>query len=72
MTGAAVDLSEPQVLAHTKRQLFPGTDEAGTCAVCDTQFAMEEWLPGPPPPPEIRETLAPFNHVQLGVATPIS
>jgi hypothetical protein len=70
MAGAAVDLAEPQVLAHTKRRLFPDADEPGTYAVCDTQFATEEWLLGRRVPAEIRESLAPFNHVRLGSGYP--
>jgi hypothetical protein len=70
MAGAAVDLSEPQVLAHTKRRLFPDADEPETYAVCDTQFATREWLPGVRIDDRIRETLAPFNHVRLGTGYP--
>jgi hypothetical protein len=70
MAGVAADLSEPQVLAHTKRRLFPDADEPGTYAVCDTQFGTAEWLSGRPISPEIRETLAPFNHVRLGNGYP--
>jgi hypothetical protein len=70
MAGAAVDLAEPQVLAHAKRRLFPDADESDTYAVCDTQFATEEWLPGRRVAAEVRETLAPFNHVRLGGGYP--
>lgn len=63
-------LSEPQVLAHAKRRLFPDDHEPNTYAVCDTQFAMEEWLPGQQIPPDVREQLAPFNHVRLGAGYP--
>jgi hypothetical protein len=69
MTSAA-SLSEPQVLAHTKRRLFPDSDEPNTYSVVDTQFAVEEWLPGQPIPPNISKQLAPFNHVQLGSGYP--
>lgn len=69
MTSASL-LSEPQVLAHTKRRLFPDCDEDATYAVCDTQFARAEWLSGRPVPEEIRERLAPFNHVQIGSGYP--
>jgi hypothetical protein len=70
MAGTATDLSEPQVLAHTKRRLFPDEDELGTYAVCDTQFSMDEWLSGRRTTAEVRETLAPFNHVRLGSGYP--
>jgi hypothetical protein len=63
-------LPEPQVLAHAKRRLFPDPDEPRTYAVCDTQFAVAEWLPGRPVPPEIRESLAPFNRVRMGSGHP--
>ena len=63
-------LSEPQVLAHTKRRLFPGTDQPNTYAVTDTQFATDEWLHGQPIPADVRSALAPFNHVQVGTGYP--
>ncbi|SEW15143.1 hypothetical protein [Natrinema salifodinae] len=69
-------LSEPQVLAHTKRRLFPdGTDDGDDpaqrgYAVADTQFSQAEWLPGQPIAPEIRDRLAPFNHVRIGGGYP--
>ena len=68
--ATATSLSEPQVLAHTKRRLFPDADEPNTYSVVDTQFAMTEWLPGQPIPLAIRESLAPFNHVRLGSGYP--
>ncbi|MFC7137637.1 hypothetical protein [Halobaculum litoreum] len=67
--ATAASLSEPQVLAHAKARLFPD-DEPETYAVCDTQFAMDEWLPGRPIEPAVRERLAPFNHVRLGSGYP--
>jgi hypothetical protein len=63
-------LSEPQVLAHAKRRLFPDPDEPGVYAVSDTQFATDEWLAGRPIPDSVRERLAPFNHVRLGTGYP--
>jgi len=63
-------LSEPQVLAHTKRQLFPDTNEPTTYAVVDTQFAVDEWLSGQPVSAEIHDQLAPFNHVRVGTGYP--
>jgi hypothetical protein len=68
--ASAVSLSEPQVLAHTKRRLFPDSDEPDTYAVTDTQFASETWLSQRPIPEEVRSELAPFNHVQLGSGHP--
>jgi hypothetical protein len=65
--ASAASLSEPQVLAHTKRRLFADEGDPETYAVVDTQFAIDEWLPGQPIPPEVRETLAPFNHVRFGL-----
>ena len=70
MSSAADSLSEPQVLAHTKRRLFPETDQSTAYAVADTQFANAEWLPGQPVEPAIRERLAPFNHVRIGGGYP--
>lgn len=67
---ASAALSEPQVLAHAKRRLFPDTNEPNTYAVVDTQFAKEEWLQGQPIPPDVRKQLAPFNHVRLGSGYP--
>ncbi|MFB6171492.1 MAG: hypothetical protein ABEJ23_03090 [Haloarculaceae archaeon] len=68
--ASAASLPEPQVLAHAKRRLFPDPDEPNTYAVVDTQFAVDEWLPGRPIQPEVRERLAPFNHVRLGSGYP--
>jgi hypothetical protein len=66
---SAASLSEPQVLARAKRRLFGGSGP-DAYAVCDTQFATGEWLPGRPIAEEIREQLAPFNHVRLGSGYP--
>lgn len=68
--ASAAQLTEPRVLAHAKRRLFPDPGEPNTYAVCDTQFAMDEWLSGRPIAPAIRERLAPFNHVQVGSGYP--
>jgi len=68
MSSAA--LSEPQVLAHAKRRLFPEDDQSGTYAVVDTQFAGGEWLAGQAIDEAVRETLAPFNHVRVGSGYP--
>ncbi|AFZ73447.1 hypothetical protein [Natronobacterium gregoryi] len=69
MSSAAGSLSEPQVLAHTKRRLFPG-DTDGSYVVADTQFSQDEWLPGEPIDSSVRDRLAPFNHVRIGGGYP--
>ncbi len=68
--ASAVSLSEPQVLAHTKRRLFPDDDRPDTYAVSDTQFSTVEWLSGQSVPASVREQLAPFNHVRIGSGYP--
>lgn len=68
--ASAASLSEPHVLAQTKQRLFPEPGEENTYAVVDTQFAVEEWLAGEQIDPELREDLAPFNHVQVGSGYP--
>ena len=68
--ASAASLSEPYVLAQTKRRLFPDPGEESTYAVVDTQFAVKEWLAGEQIDPELREDLAPFNHVQVGSGYP--
>ena len=72
MSSAARPLSEPQVLAHTKRRLFPaeGEEDGPSYVVADTQFSKDEWLPGQPVTPAVRECLAPFNHVRIGGGYP--
>jgi hypothetical protein len=67
---AADSLSEPHVLAHAKRRLFPEDGAEGTYAVVDTQFAGGEWLAGQAIDESVRETLAPFNHVRVGSGYP--
>ncbi len=62
-------VSEPQVLAHTKRRLFPD-DADGSYVVADTQFSQEEWLPGQPVTSDVRDCLAPFNRVKIGGGYP--
>ena len=69
MAGAAT-LSEPQVLAHAKRRLFPESDAQGSYVVCDTQFGMREWVAGQRVSDEVRSVLAPFNHVRVGSGYP--
>ena len=68
--GTAAALSEPRVLAHTKRRLFPDDGDEASYVVADTQFASDEWLRGRPIDPQIRSTLAPFNHVRVGSGYP--
>ncbi|WP_255167383.1 hypothetical protein [Natrononativus amylolyticus] len=70
MSSAPASLSEPHVLAHTKRRLFPEADAPGTYAVVDTQFATDRWLETEPIAESVRETLAPFNRVDLGGGYP--
>ncbi|RQG91066.1 hypothetical protein [Natrarchaeobius chitinivorans] len=75
MSSATRSLSEPQVLAHTKRRLFPTEDvesdrSSPSYVVADTQFSQAEWLPGRPIDPAIRNCLAPFNHVRIGGGYP--
>jgi hypothetical protein len=69
MAGAGVELSEPQVLAHAKRRLFPD-DAADGYAVVDTQFSADEWLADGIVASDLRESLAPFNHVRVGSGYP--
>ncbi|GAB7017788.1 hypothetical protein [Halostagnicola bangensis] len=68
MSVSGGSLSEPTVLAHTKRRLFP--EEEGTYAVVDTQFASERWLADETIDRSVRETLAPFNHIEIGGGYP--
>jgi hypothetical protein len=58
------------VLATTKRRLFGSDGESGRYVVADTQFTVDEWLDGQPVSAALRETLAPFNHVQVGSGYP--
>jgi hypothetical protein len=66
--ASAAGLSEPQVLAHTKRRLFPDTDEG--YVVTDTQFSSERWLATGTIDREVRDALSPFNHVRVGSGYP--
>jgi hypothetical protein len=70
MTSATRKLTEPHVLAHTKRQLFPEEDTENTYAIVDTQFAIDHWVSEEAISEEIKEILAPFNHVQVGSGYP--
>ena len=68
--ASAASLTEPQVLAHAKRRLFPDADDPAAYAVADTQFATDEWLRDGRISEAVRSTLAPFNHVQVGSGYP--
>ncbi|WP_306053891.1 hypothetical protein [Natronococcus wangiae] len=70
MSSTARSLTEPRVLAHAKRRLFPDEDLGPAYAVADTQFSQQEWLPGRPVDPDVRERLAPFNRVRIGGGYP--
>jgi hypothetical protein len=67
MASAARTLTEPRVLAHTKRRLFP--DDEGYVVV-DTQFSSDRWLANESIDREVKEALAPFNHVRVGSGYP--
>jgi hypothetical protein len=69
MASAASDLSEPHVLAHAKRRLFP-EDADGGYVVVDTQFSSDRWLATERIDPAVKERLAPFNHVRVGSGYP--
>jgi hypothetical protein len=68
--ASAASFSEPYVLAHAKRRLFPDPEENDTYAVVDTQFAVDEWLADEAIESDVREQLAPFNHVHVGSGYP--
>lgn len=67
--SATASLTEPEVLAHTKRSLFP-EDSENTYVVTDTQFAKERWISSRKIEKDVRNTLAPFNHVRVGSGYP--
>ncbi|RLM62653.1 hypothetical protein [Halorubrum sp. Atlit-26R] len=69
MASAASPLSEPRVLAHAKRRLFPADADDGY-AVVDTQFSSDRWLANESIDPAITDELAPFNHVRVGSGYP--
>lgn len=70
MSSAADELSEPHVLAHAKRRLFPDDEDTRSYAVVDTQFATDEWLSEEVIDHTVRSTLSPFNHVRVGSGYP--
>ncbi len=67
--AAGCELTEPTVLAATKRELF-APDSSEGYVVADTQFAQEQWIDTQPIDEEIRSALAPFNHVRVGSGYP--
>ena len=67
--SATASLTEPEVLAYTKRSLFP-EDSKNTYVVADTQFAKDRWISDREIQDEVRNTLAPFNHVRVGSGYP--
>ncbi|GAA0721059.1 hypothetical protein J2744_000381 [Halorubrum trapanicum] len=69
MASAASPLSEPRVLAHAKRRLYPDDADDGY-AVVDTQFSSDRWLADESIDPAITDELAPFNHVRVGSGYP--
>ena len=70
MAGATRELTEPNVLAHAKRRLFPETDAEGSYSVVDTQFATDRWIDDRPVSEAVKAALAPFNHVRVGSGFP--
>ena len=69
MASAARSLTEPQVLAHTKRRQFPDDADDGYVVV-DTQFSSDRWLANESIDSGVKEALAPFNHVRVGSGYP--
>ncbi|MEF8828652.1 MAG: hypothetical protein V5A49_06435, partial [Haloarcula sp.] len=67
MSSAAGSLTEPEVLARTKRRLFPDEE---SYVVADTQFSAASWLADSELPEQVRAALAPFNHVRVGSGYP--
>ncbi|WP_332900069.1 hypothetical protein [Haladaptatus sp. CMSO5] len=70
MASASGSLSEPYVLAHTKRRLFPKSEDSQVYVVTDTQFSTGTWLTDERIRADIVEELAPFNHVKIGSGYP--
>jgi len=65
-------LSEPEVLAATKSELYPdaGEDTDTAYVVTDTQFAKSDWLNDTPISDTVKQTLSPFNRIQVGSGYP--
>ena len=70
MASASRELTEPHVLAHTKRRLFGEDAEESAYAVADTQFSADRWIDDRRIDPAISEALSPFNHVRVGTGYP--
>lgn len=70
MASASRGLTEPHVLAHAKRRLFPEDVEDEAYAVVDTQFATDRWVEGERVDSDVSEILSPFNHVRVGTGYP--
>ncbi|WP_338727024.1 hypothetical protein [Haladaptatus sp. DJG-WS-42] len=70
MASASESLSEPYVLAHTKRRLFPNSGGSQEYAVTDTQFSTGRWLADERIRADVIEELAPFNRVKIGSGFP--
>ncbi|MCT9097356.1 hypothetical protein [Haloarchaeobius sp. HME9146] len=68
--GSPSKLSEPVVLSHVKRSLFPEREASDSYAVVDTQFTMESWREDEPVDAATRDALSPFNHVRVGSGYP--
>jgi hypothetical protein len=66
----ALSMTEPEVLATTKEQLFSGLGTGTGYTVVDTQFSTNQWLNDVPISQEVTEALAPFNHVRVGSGYP--
>ena len=66
MASAASELTEPHVLARTKRELFPADADDTGYVVADTQFAQEYRVADRPIRPAAKGALASFDHVRAG------
>ncbi len=66
----ALLMTEPEVLAATKNQLFSEIGPNSGYTVVDTQFSTDQWLDDVPVSREVTEALAPFNHVRVGSGYP--
>ncbi|WP_458187415.1 hypothetical protein [Haladaptatus sp. NG-WS-4] len=70
MASASNHLTEPLVLVHAKRRLFPDDDTENTYAVVDTQFARNRWIAEEEIAENVKDALSPFNHVRVGSGYP--
>jgi len=64
-----MSLTEPEVLATTKKYLFPEENEYNYVVV-DSQFTRETWLTDEAVNEEILDQLSPFNHIKIGNGYP--